>query len=139
MRLFYVVIILAVITGCSNLLNNDHTSNTFTLKFINTGTYPIDSLFLKPVTDTVNWGASVLPVAHLDSLQFVVFRGLAKASMYAFKVQFDSAGSPAFLKNDWVPTGPDTITAYAALGPTSWQTGHNWGWASWAGEQNVTP
>ena len=139
MRLLSILMIAAALAGCSNPVKNTPGSNTFTLKFINTGTYRIDSLFLKPVTDTANWGASVLPVAWLDSLQFVVFRGLAKAPIYAYKVQFDSAGTPAFLRNAWVPTGPDTITAYAALGPTRWETGHSWGWASWPGEQNVTP
>jgi hypothetical protein len=139
MRILYVLIVAIVFAGCSNFLSDTSSSKTFTLKFINTRSFRIDSLFLKPVTDTADWGVSVLPIAYLDSLKYVVLRGLAKAPMYAVKIQFDSAGTPVFLKDDYLPTGPDTITVYAGLGISDWETGYCRGWVSWTGERDMTP
>lgn len=135
MRLAYVLVIVAALAGCSNPVKY----GPFTLKFINIGTYRIDSLFLKPIADTADWGASILPVPGLDNVQFVVFRGLAGGPTYAFKVQFDSAGTPVVLRNTSMQSTRDSITAYAGLGPNLRETGSSLGWARWPGEQDVTP
>jgi hypothetical protein len=142
MRLFCLLAILVLLIGCQNPVDNaiNNPPETFTFKFINIGYFPITALFLKPVSDTSNWGVSVLPVARLDSLQYVLLTGLAKGPVYAFKVQFDSTGIPIYLTHPDMPTGPDTITGHAAHGiGWSFGIGHSWGLETWVGEINVTP
>jgi hypothetical protein len=127
------------IAGC--ITDNEPSSaGTFHLKFINTGSYPITALFLKPLSDTADWGASLLPVARLDSLQYFWMNDLGKGPVYAFKAMFDSAGTPLQLTFAEVYTnGPDTISAYSGMGPAGFGNGYNWGYQTWTGEQNVVP
>jgi hypothetical protein len=147
MRWLLAIAAVAVLTaGCED--DSDTTTDptgpgsttTFVLKFGNTGQFPITELYLKPVADTANWGASILPVDSLHRLEFVRVAGIAKGPTYAFKAQFDSAGSLSFLTHAFMPSGPDTITAFAALGTTGWSVGHNWGLGVLdSNEVDVTP
>jgi len=134
---FFIAAILFL--GCDINNHGDPAPSTFIFKFINTGVYPITAFFLKPVSDTANWGTSILPVAQLDTLEYVLFNHLEKGNTYAFRVQFDSLGVAAYLKHSYMPTSPDTITGQGALGPGGWTVGHNWGLITWPGEKNVTP
>jgi hypothetical protein len=121
--------------------NNDISGyNPFCLKFINDGSYNITALYLKHVSDTANWGESVLPVTVLKNLEYVLINDIPSGSDYAFKTVFDSAGTSVSLVYSPMSTGaPDTITAHAALAPSSFGHGYNWGLQNWDGEINVTP
>jgi hypothetical protein len=132
--------IIAIFFSCSILgPKSNQTSNSFTLKFINVGTYAVTGFYLNPGNDSINWGQNILPVAALDSLQYVFFGNLPKVSGYIMRARFDSLGSAAYLIFHIV-TSPDTISAYAALGPFgAYSIGYGWGLQTWAGERRVGP
>jgi ribonucleotide monophosphatase NagD (HAD superfamily) len=101
------------------------------------GKFAVTGFYLNPGNDSINWGQNVLPVATLDSLQYVFIGNLSKASGYVMRARFDSLGSAAYLIFHIV-TSPDTISAYAALGPSgAYSIGYEWGLRIWAGEQRV--
>jgi hypothetical protein len=136
MRLFSLIGIIAVFFSCSVLgPQATQTDNKFTLKFINTGTYHITGFYLNRGNDSINWSQNVLPVAMLDSLQYVFIGNLAKGSDYAMRARFDSAGTTAYLIfTHMATTGPDTISAHAALEPLGYSIGYAWGLQIWPGE-----
>jgi hypothetical protein len=131
--------IIALFFSCSILgPKSNQTNSTFTLKFINTGMYNITGYYLNPGNDTISWGQNLLSVARLDSLQYVFIGNLAKGSDYAMRARFDSAGTTAYLIfTHMATTGPDTISAHAALEPLGYSIGYAWGLQLWPGEQRV--
>jgi len=141
-RLATAALALGLVWGCGDSDDSDDGAGTgtFTLKFINRGDYPVNALWLQHAADTSTWGTSILPVDSLTRLQFVRIGGIPGGPEYAFKVQFDSAGTAAFLTYPSMPSGPpDTITAHAALGDLGWDIGQYWGLQLYDGEQDVTP
>jgi|WetSurMetagenome_2_1015567.scaffolds.fasta_scaffold100553_1 hypothetical protein len=134
------IFVVFIAIGCSNPLDKKG-PDVFTLKFINCGHYSINAFYLQPVEDTANWGPSILPVAALDSIEYVLFDSIKTGPTYAFKAKFDSAGTVFYMKYGTLYTSAsvDTITCFAALADNGWSTGHNWGMAHYPGEINVTP
>lgn len=128
-----------IIAGCFPIgpSGDGDGENSFTLKFVNTGTYAITAMFLEPVKDTVDWGASILPVSNLDSMEYILIPGIAKGPVYAFACTFDSAGTVArrTFGSMFTSGAPDTITAFSALGPGGDGHGYNWGLQYFNGEK----
>lgn len=139
MRNIILLSVIALFCTCSAPgPNNTQSGNTFTLKLINLGSYAVTGFYLNPGNDSINWGQNILPVAMLDSLQYVFIGNLEKGPEYAFRTRFDSAGTAVYLIHTGMPTGPDTISANASLGTNgSWGIGHSWGLQIWPGEVRV--
>jgi hypothetical protein len=139
MRITGLLAIIALFFSCSIFSpQNPQTSNKFTLKFINVGTYPITGFYLNAGNDSINWGQNILPVASLSNNEYVLMGNLEKGPEYAFRAKFDSSGTTAYLIHTYMPSGPDTISAHAGLDTNgSWGIGHQWGLQIWPGEHLV--
>jgi|GEM_PF-4918794 hypothetical protein len=126
---------------CSPTRTDNETSHhTFALKFINTGTYTITGFYFKPLSDTGDWGQSLLPVASLATNDYFFAGSFTKGEDYAFRTRYDSAGAgiDAYLVFEPMATnGPDTISAYASIGPGGYSNGYNWGLGTWQDEHLV--
>ncbi|MBL8028139.1 MAG: hypothetical protein JNL74_17080 [Fibrobacteres bacterium] len=110
-------------------------SKFLTVKFTNTGSYPITAIYIKQITDTANWGISLLPVLRLDSMKYVWITGLTSGPTYAFKTMHDSSGYSIPLTFANLYTGAhDTISAYSSKGPNSFEHGYSWGLSFYQGE-----
>lgn len=135
----FLLLSLVLLNGC--IFDSEEKTNTvlteqLTVKFSNTGSFPITALYFKPIADTATWGNSYLTVAKIDSMEYVWVNGLTRGVTYAFKTVHDSSGHSLNLTFTSMFTGgPDTISAFAYLNPNgSFGHGYNWGLSFYEGE-----
>jgi len=144
LKIIAAIILSIGILGCGD----DDGDSALNTKLINQGTYALTSFYCQPVGsmpdvdwESADWGTNLLPVAQLNTLEFVLLRTIPRENLDCM-ASFDAEGQTIHRRNnavraDWLDE-PD-LTIHFSVSAMSEGSGYGWGIEEIPGEVDVTP